>query len=253
MCETFRNWKIRSRPALAGLLILCSVALAPPSEAAIDDAGMALHIAGLLGTRFSPESLFVTVKESRAYAEMKGAVLDKIRVDTMKLDVLLTREGAQLSDDVNSLASLIGYSKGEIVLLEDDVNAYFGNNDTRGFSNLTFDFKPEAFRADGIFTASFLFTLRIRLSATGILSLGSDGVYLDDVRIYVEKIRQPEALTNQVLSRVNPLIAWGDIPFKVEFKTVTMDDKSAVMTGYPVTVEGGATAVWEGGECSLVP
>jgi hypothetical protein len=210
----------------------------------LDDEWMAGHIANLLGAGFSPESVTVTVRESRAYAEMRGAVLSGIRIDMMKLDALITRDRLALSDDVKSLASLIGYSRGEIVLLERDVNAYFDNNDTRGFSNLAFDFRPSGFKADGLFTASFVVTLRIRLSAEGVLALQSDGVCLDGVSIFVEGLRQPDVLTRQVLSRVNPLVAWDSIPFKVEFRAVSMDDDSAVMTGYPKRIEGGAAAEW---------
>ena len=213
------------------------------SHAEVSDLEMARHIATLLGEKFSPESVTVTVRESRAYAEMKGAVLSKIRIDTMRLDALLTNRDQPLSDDVDSLASLIGYSRGELVLLERDVNAYFDNNNTRGFSNLTFDFKPEGFRAEGVFSATFLFTIRIRLAATGILALASDGVYLEDVKIYTESIKQPDMLTNQVLSRVNPLIEWSDIPFKVEFKEISMDDEAVRMTGNPQPLEG-ASYVW---------
>lgn len=229
---------------LALFFAVCLVALLPcPSRADVSDQEMARHIASLLGEKFSPESVTVTVRESRAYAEMEGAVLSRIRIDRMRLDAILTNRDQPLSNDVESLTDLIGYSRGEIVLLERDVNAYFGNNDTRGFSNLVFDFKPEGFRAEGLFSATFLFTLRIRLAATGVLALASDGAYLEDVRIYAENIKQPDMLTDQVLSRVNPLIEWSDIPFKVEFKTVLMDDEAACMTGAPQPFEG-ATHVW---------
>jgi hypothetical protein len=225
------------------LLLSMAVFFPPPSRAESIDEGMARRIADLLGAKFSPEYVLVTVKDSRAYAEMRGAVLSRIRIDTMKLDALLIGGGVPLGD-VDSLSSLIGYSRGELVLLERDVNSYFDNNDTRGFSNLVFDFKQDGFKANGIFTASFIFSIRIRLTASGVLALKSDGVYLEDVSILVENIRQPEALTKQVTSRVNPLIEWSDIPFKVDFKTVSMSEDSAVMTGYPMNVEGGATAIW---------
>jgi hypothetical protein len=212
--------------------------------AAASDAEMARHITSLLGAKFQPESLTVTVRESHAYAEMKGAIMGGIRIDTMKLDALLTNREKELSDDVASLSSLIGYSRGELILLEKDVNAYFNNNDTKGFSKLTFDFTPKGFSARGLFSADFIFKLRIRLAAFGVLGLSHDGVNLENVEIYVEKIKQPELLTEQIVSRVNPLLEWSDIPFKVEFKTVIMDDNSARMTGNPRTFSGGSSAVW---------
>jgi hypothetical protein len=216
-----------------------------PAYADTSDSKMASHIADLLGEKFSPDSLSVTVKESRAYAEMKGVVLSGIRIDSMRLSALLTNKGDALSDDVDSLASLIGYSKGELILLEDDVNAYFDENEQSGFSKLNFDFSPAGFKANGIFSAEFLFTLRIRLEARGVLELKRDGVYLSGVAIYVENIKQPDALTKQIVSRVNPLLEFSDIPFKVEFDTITMSDSSAKMSGMPEKITGGSTAVWK--------
>ena len=228
--------------ALAFCAVLC---MASCSRAMPSDMEVAEHIARLLGEEFKPEIITVTVKESRAYAEMKGATMSKIRIDTMKLDALLTNRDQKLEDDVDSLPNLIGFSRGELVLAERDLNAYFGEYEKRGFSNLKFDFKPEGFRAEGVFSATFLFTIKIRLAATGILSLGSDGVYLDKLKVYTENIQQPEMLTDQILSRVNPLIEWTQIPFKVEFKEIVMDGEAARMTGYPKPIEGGSTAVWQ--------
>ncbi|MDR3321184.1 MAG: DUF2993 domain-containing protein [Synergistaceae bacterium] len=227
------------------LAVLCAL-VCGPAWAEVSDEKMASHIATLLGGKFTPESLEVTVNQSCAYAEMRGVVLSGIRIDTMRLDALLTNDNGALGSDVDSLASLIGYSKGEIVLLERDVNNYFANNNTKGFSNLVFNFTPKGFRADGIFSADFLFTLRVRLAAEGVLGLRSEGLYLEDVSIYVEKIKQPSALTNQIVNRVNPLLKWSDIPFKVEFRTVTIDDEATRMTGGPERLESGFKVLWPG-------
>lgn len=103
-----------------------------------------LILQSLLGEKFTPESVSVTVKDSYAFAEMKGGVISKIRMDTMKLDAILINRDKPLSDDVKSLSSLIGYSKGELVLLEKDVNDYFKKNTSSGFSNLVTS-EPEGF------------------------------------------------------------------------------------------------------------
>lgn len=215
------------------------------------DYELARDIATKLGERFEPETISVTVKDSRAYAEMRGSVMSGIRIEMMKLDALLTGTGDDLSDkDVSSLADIIGYSKGEIMMLESDVNDYFAKNEKEGFSNLKFDFTDEGFKANGILTLQMLFTINIRLAATGRLALTSEGVILDDVSIYAENFKQPEFLTNEVVSRVNPLISWSSIPFKVEFKEVRMDDTSAVMTGYPSEVTGD-TYTWRREDAQL--
>ena len=155
------------------------------------DSVVANHVADLLYDKFKPEGLFVTVRDSRAYAEMKGAVISDIRIDTMRLDALLVNLDKPLVNDVDSLASLIGFSRGELVLAEKDVNDFFKKNDTKGFSKLVFDFTPKGFLAKGIFSADFIVTFRIRLAATGFLALKSDGVHLDKTSIFVENIKQP--------------------------------------------------------------
>ncbi len=230
---------------LATTFVLLILALPCYAASAPTDMEMATHMAKLLGEEFKPDSVTVTVRDSAAYAEMKGAVVSKIRIDTMRLEALLTGRDKPLTNDARALASLIGYSRGEIVLTEKDVNAYFAGNDIRGFSNLKFDFTPKGFRADGLFSADFIVKFRIRLAATGVLALKSDGVYLDKVAIYVENMKQPEILTNQIISRVNPLLEWSDIPFKVEFKKISMDDDAARMTGNPKKFEDGSTATWK--------
>jgi hypothetical protein len=50
------------------------------------------------------------------------------------------------------------------------------------------------------------------------------------------------------MERVNPLIEWNEIPFKITFKDIYMDGRSATMTGNPRKFEDGATSVWEGGK-----
>jgi hypothetical protein len=240
----FHVTHLRSPFVVLTMVLLCAFAAAGPCAASGLDGSMSRRIASLLGEEFSPESLSVTVRESRAYAEMRGVVLSGIRIDTMKLDALLTGGERALSADIDSLAGLIGYSRGEMILLEKDVNAYFDNNDTRGFSKLKFDFTPQGFKANGLFSADFIFHLRIRLAAAGVLDLESDGLYLQDVTIHVEKIKQPAALTDKIVARINPLIKWSDIPFKVEFRRVTMSDDAAMMTGDPQQLEGGSRTVW---------
>lgn len=229
--------------ALLALLVFALPCWAAPAQPT--DAEVAAHMARLLGEEFEPDSVTVTVKESAAYAEMRGAEVSNIRIDTMRLEALLTGRDKPLTNDARALASLIGFSRGEILLTEKDVNAYFAGNDIRGFSNLKFDFSPKGFRAEGLFSADFIFTLRIRLAAEGVLALKPDGVHLDKVAIYVERMKQPELLTKQIIARVNPLLEWSDIPFKVEFKTISMDENAARMTGNPKKFPGGSTAEWK--------
>ena len=71
----------------------------------------------------------------------------------------------------------------------------------------------------------------------------SDGVHLDKTSIFVENIKQPDSLTERIVNRINPLLEWRDIPFKVEFSKITMDEEATRMTGHPKKLEAGFTAV----------
>lgn len=233
------------------LFIMSALMLSALSSAAfaeVSDMELAEHIARLLANEFTPEEISVTVSEGSAYAQMRGGVMSKIRIDEMKLDAVLTGRDLPLSDDIHSLSSLIGYSRGEIVLLERDVNAYFEENETSGFSGLKFDFTPTGFTAEGVFTTDLLITLNIDLAASGVLTLKKDGVHIDSVKIYTQGIKQPDLIANEVVERVNPLVGWDQIPFRVDFKDLEMDDTSAKMTGYPEPLDEGETYVWRASE-----
>lgn len=234
-----------SKRFFATTLVLLFFALPCFAAPMPTDKAMAAHMAKLLGDEFSPDNLTVTVKDSHAYAEMNGATVSGIRIDTMRLEALITGREKPLVDDVDALASLIGFSKGEIILTEKDVNGYFADNENSGFSKLVFDFTPKGFHAAGIFSADFIVKFRIRLAAEGVLALKPGGVYLENVSIFVEKVKQPAVLTDRIVSRVNPLLEWSSIPFKVEFRELSMNETSARMTGNPSKFEGGSTVSWK--------
>jgi len=230
---------------LSVVLAACS-----PCEA-LSDAEMAVTLAEKLGAEFEPESMSVRVLGSRGFAEARGIFLSGVRVDRLSLEAMLTGSEVPEGDDIYSLANIIGYSWGEIELLASDINAYFDVNETRGFSDLTVRFSPDGFYVETIFVKSMLFTFRIRLSATGRFGLRPDGVYIEDAAVYIERVRQPGMLVNEILDRANPLIEWSDIPFRVTFKSISMTEKSATMTGNPRNFSGGAVAVWNGAGATL--
>lgn len=198
---------------------------------------------------FTPESISVTISAGGGFAwvEAKGAVIDKIRVEDLKLRAMIKNDGEKFDmNDKDALAKQILMSRGELTLLEKDVNKLFsGDIETKGFSNLVFDFKPDGFTAQGVFTAQFLFTIRIRLRAQGHLALQPDGIYIEDVRIYTEGVQTPDGLVKMVTDRINPLLSFAKIPFPTEFKTVTMTDNAAILTGNPEKFEGGQTWRWK--------
>lgn len=243
---------IMGGPKLKKISYVCSVALlalmAFLPRAALADMTLAEGIGNMLLKKFAPESIYVTMSNGGgfAWAEVKGAVIDDVRVESLKMRALLTSppEGFDMSDE-NKIAELILSSKGEAVLLEKDVNSYFGTGvDTKGFSHLKFDFLPEGYTATGIFSGRVIIPIRIRLKAKGILALERDGIYLDDTAIYVEGVKQPASLTNMIVKRVNPLLPFSKIPFPVDFNRVEMTDDSVIATSDPEPFEGSQSWKW---------
>lgn len=228
--------------------LLCAVILSYnifPVHAAEQEKKLAQGIGQLLVTLLQPEHLEIRVSngENFAWAEAYGGKLDKIRVESMKLSAML--DETQLTEidttDKYALAKLILMSQGEMVLLEKDVNDLFLTGiDTKGFSNLAFDFQPQGFKAEGIFSTVLLVPLRIRLRAEGILGLQPDGVHLEKTNFYVEGVNMPESMVkSMVLDKVNPLLSFAEIPFPIEFKTIKMTDDAVILSGAPKEFQGG--------------
>lgn len=229
-------------------MLVCLFAPLVPAGTSFADDGRAREMGEVLARLFTPESITVRISEggSFAWVEAKGAVIDKIRVDSLKLRALIKDTGEPLDkNDKYALAKLIMMSEGELTLLERDVNNLFkGDIETKGFSNLVFDFNPKGFTANGLFTAQFIFTIRIRLKAQGTLALHPDGIYVEKVKIFTEGIQQPDGLATMVTERINPLLSFEKIPFPVEFKKITMTEDAAILTGYPEQFKGGKSWSW---------
>ena len=199
---------------------------------------------------FRPEAAAIKVKNKTAWIEMTGGIIDGIRIEKMKLlaeleDKPVSDENGTESRSNSSLAKMIKSSKGEVVLAEKDVNTYFNKNENpEGFSNLHFDFTPAGFTATGNFITKIIIDLDLPIFAKGTLGLHDDGVYLDKTSITVKGMNQPDLLTNLLLSEINPLLEFKDIPFPVTFEKIIMTEKAAVMTGEPKEFKGGVKWEW---------
>lgn len=218
------------------------------SNAGEQEKRLAEEIGTMLVTLFQPDSITVKISNggSFAWAETEGANIDGIRIDKMKLMAMLRDIPKKVgTENKYELANLIHMSYGELHLKEKDVNNYFLSGiDTRGFSNLHFDFSPNGFKANGLFSAKFIFNIRIRLSAQGVLGLREDGVYLEDTSIFVEGVKQPDSLTKMIIGRVNPLLPFKKIPFPVYFKKITMTDSEAILTSEQKPFTFGESWSW---------
>lgn len=232
-------------------LILCllfiSCALSRPVDAA-QQMSLSETIGKNIAAEFRPDSAFVTVKGKNAWIEINGGTIDGIRIEKMKLLAVLQEvsdpDGS--ADSASYLAQSIKSSKGEVVLAEKDVNDYFNKNENpEGFSDLQFDFKKEGFTAAGKFRTRIIVDIELPISAKGVLGLRDNGVYLENTVIKVEGISQPEILTNMILSKLNPLLEFKDIPFPVTFEKMTMTETAAILTGEPKEFKGGDTWKWK--------
>lgn len=232
------------------LAVLCVLLLSfAAGEAVAQDSKKARDMGLRLIELFSPESITVTMSDggSFAWVEAKGAIIDKIRIEDLKLRAMIKNTGEKFDmKDKDALAKQILMSQGELTLLEKDVNKLFtGEIETKGFSDLVFDFKPDGFTANGVFTTQFLFTIKIRLRAQGKLALQPDGIYIEDVKIYTEGVSTPDGIVKMVKDRINPLLSFDKIPFPTEFKEVIMTEDAAILTGSPQRFEGGTSWQWQ--------
>ena len=231
--------------------LLCFVFLffVCPSEAS-DEAALAATMGNSLISVFKPERAAVRIRKEapEAWIEIDGGEIDGIKIEKMRLLAELKSGSAGISSDSEAarLAAMIKNSTGEAILAEKDVNEYFRKNENpEGFSDLEFDFGRDGFTAAGRFRTKIIVDVELPISAKGILALRNEAVYLENTVNKVEGMNQPEFLTNMILSRINPLIEFKDIPFPVTFEKIIMTEKSAIMTGKPKEFKGGKTWHWE--------
>lgn len=236
------------------ILALAAAALMTAGEACAGtaEADAARKIGEALKNGFSPEGVSVTVAEGgrRAWAECAGAIISGIRIKGMKIDAALDAEAVKKAETSEEIMDCIDGSKGEITLSEHDVNDYFSENGgAGGFYGLVFDFTPRGYTAKGRFKAELLvLKIDLDLKAEGKLALKSDGVYLSDTVIYAEGARQPDAITELVTERVNPLLSFSEIPFPIEFSRLSMTGEAVTMSGNPEKAGGGESWNWENKE-----
>lgn len=201
-------------------------------------------------TEFKPDSATVTVKDQTAWVEINGGTIDGIRIEKIKLLAILQKtsyvdRSNGSKNETSFLTQNIKSSKGEVVLTEMDVNDYFNKNkNPDGFSDLKFDFKKGGFSAFGKFRTKIIIDIELPISAKGNLGLRDEGVFLENTVIDVEGISQPDVLTKMIVSKLNPLLEFKDIPFPITFEKIIMTERTAVLTGEPKEFIGGETWKW---------
>lgn len=204
---------------------------AVPAQALPEDSEVAQRLADALFNRFAPEYIAVTVNGDRSFVDAKGLLLDGVRVQSIRLD-------ARIDPTMDKLESMVRFSRGELTLLERDINSHFAKNEESGFKDLRFTLTPMGFEAQGTYSARIIFNINIRLKAQGQLALKPDGIYLEQVAFFVEGRRQPELFTQEVLKSLNPILSTSDLPFPVIFKGIRMDQGSVSLYSDLIPLEG---------------
>ncbi|MCF0248105.1 MAG: hypothetical protein HUJ86_05790 [Synergistes sp.] len=235
------------KKTIGKLLCAALIAAAAASPAAAGESER--KAAEMIGTRLfdlvHPESIKVTVTngKKKAWVECTGANFSGLRFATMKIEADLNKMPDKVTGGAEALSKYIKSSRGELRLLEKDVNKYFRTKETDNFSNLKFNFKPGSYEATGKFSADTkLKKISFDMKALGKLGMHSDGIYLEDTKIYTGIIKQPDFIVNLVLSKaVNPLLRFSEIPFPVKFKKLEMTDDAVFLTGEPKKISEGDT------------
>ena len=196
------------------------------------------EVGKLLIKEFNPEKLTVqaTAGGSFLYAKANGITIDGVRIDSVSMYAMMKETPKDVAQEGKyKLADLIYYSRGEIVFLEKDFSDYTSKEteDIKGFKDLKCDFSSEGIKVSGVYTATFLFTLNIRLEAHSKLEFNDKGLCLKDTTLYVSGIRQPKYITNQLLKQINPLIEKNRIPFPVRMTDIIYGNDRVVITGNP--------------------
>lgn len=230
------------------LLLLSVFVFSAPLAADEAEKNAAAGIGMLLSRDLAPESVEVTAADGgkTAWIIVKGTRIAGVRIDEMKLLARLKSAPKNAAAaGKRALAELVESSVGEIVLQEKDVNDYYKNGAaTSGFSGLTFDFRPQGFKAEGDFELQLLMNMKLHLAAEGRLGVRQDGLCLEDVVIYAAGLRQPDGLARYITDKINPLLPFSSIPFPVTLTRVTMTDAAAVVTGGPTPLQRGERWSW---------
>lgn len=189
---------------------------------------------------FNPDDIEVqaTGGGSFMYTQAHGIKIEGVRIESISLSAMMKSDfpGSDIEHkDKYELADMIYMSKGEVVVLQKDVDEYCRQEleDIKGFNNLKIDFRNNGIVFSGIYTAKFIFDFDIRLKATANVIFDKNGLNLTNVKLYINNVQQPESLAKLLTNKINPLIEPEKIPFPIsKTKIITQDDR-LIATGYP--------------------
>ncbi len=231
-------------PLFAALAILL-IALPAAAQAPATDDGRAALLKAALEKKFSPQSMDVLLEGGpdakgfvkRAVVRAKGAVIDKLRVDTLVMEASDLQFNAPEEWETKLEVKSAGDTRSRGVILEKDINAAMkesvkGDNK---WKSIRMDLSPERIKAVGVYETHFIFKLHLVVKLTGKLDASPDGkqIFIRDYKLNVSGFSMPQGLTDDVIDKVQPIIDFRKSVFPVSVKKIVMDDTSISFVSDP--------------------
>ncbi|MFP4482530.1 MAG: LmeA family phospholipid-binding protein [Thermovirgaceae bacterium] len=166
----------------------------------------------------------------RIYLDLKGCVMDEVRIDRLKIDaceVIFTPPSTwdEEGPDVEEMLSVKAVAR----ILEEDVNQallvkQIGDDDEH-WHDLSLDFRNGGIYARGYYLARFIFRLDILLEIDGHFDIrrGRE-IWLDDYTIRVNRVNVPDGLADRAVSRIQPIIDLGEFPFPLTLDRIIQEE-----------------------------
>ena len=217
-------------------LLFLAAALLP--GVAFADMRIEEEVGHFLVKEFDPESIVVQATDggSFLYAKASGIIIEGVRIESISMSAMMKEPPKNVEGkDPYKLADLIYMSWGEVIIKEKDIADYCRQEteDIKGFTDLKCDFTPEGIHISGVYTAKFLFTFKIRLSAITKVAFDNTGLYLTNAKFFINGVKQPDVMTDGLLKEINPLIKREKIPFPVRITMIYTTNDRIVLTGSP--------------------
>lgn len=226
------------------ILFTAAAAFAAPGTPSADEE-RASQLKAALGKKFAPEWMEVSIEGGpdekgfvkKASVRAKGAVIDKLRVDSLVMEAADIQFNDPADWDRKLKVRSAGLTKSRGVILERDINAAMVKSLSRDkkWKSISMDLSPQRIKAVGVYETHFLFKLRFLVKLTGILAASPDGkqIYIRDYKINVSGMTMPQGLTEDVIEKVQPIIDFRESVFPVSVKKIVMDDESISFVSDP--------------------
>lgn len=213
---------------------------APPSEE-----GRAALLRSALERKFAPTSMEVRLEGGpdakgfvkKAVVRAKGAVIDKLRVDTLVMEASDLQFNPPEEWEKKLEVKSAGDTRSRGVILEKDINAAMAESvrDDRKWKSIRMDLSPAQIKAVGVYETYFIFKLHLVVKLTGKLAASPDGkqIFIRDYKLNVSGLTMPQGLTEDVIEKVQPIIDFRESVFPVSVKKIVMDDTSISFVSDP--------------------